>query len=140
MTFCPGDTDTRPYLFDAAGIVAFATAAGDMNPLHHDAAIAANSRFKTLIASGPHMTAVLMGAGASFISRDYEAVGLEFTFRFERAIPSGTQTTLGWTILTAEPNASLGGTLVTCEGAITGADGRQHVFATGKAVVWDKTP
>ena len=138
MPFHPGDTDTRPYLFDAAGIVAFATAAGDMNPLHHDAAIAARSRFKTLIASGPHMTAVLMGAGASFLSREHEAVGLEFTFRFERAIPAGTQTTLGWTILTAEPSASLGGTLVTCEGAITGAGGRQHVFATGKAVVWDK--
>ena len=40
MTFVVGQHHTMPYLFDAAGIIAFATLAGDMNVLHHDAVVA----------------------------------------------------------------------------------------------------
>lgn len=138
FVFTPGHTETKPYLFDAAGIVAFAAAAGDANPLHHDAAIAKASRFKGLIASGAHMTAVLMGFGASMIARDHESVGLEFTFRFARAVPAGTATVLTWTIEQAAPHAKLGGTLLTFSGAITDETGQPFVAATGKAVVWDK--
>ena len=137
-TFRVGHTQTKRYLFDAAGISSFASLSGDTNPLHHDAAIAARSRFKGLIASGPQMSAVLMGLGAQIVSGAHESVGLEFTFRFERAIPAGTQTTLSWTITNAEPHAKLGGTLLTFEGAITGTDGKRYVSASGKAVIWDK--
>jgi acyl dehydratase len=140
MTFRPGDTASKPYLFDEAGIVAFAYGAGDMNVLHHDPDAAAKTRFKGIIASGAHMTAVLMGFGASTLSERYEAVGLEFNVKFERAIPAGTQTTLSVTITAAEPHAKLGGTLVAFEGAITGDDGKRYVSATGKAVLWDEPP
>ena len=140
MTFKIGDTDTKPYLFDEAGIMAFAHGSGDMNPLHHDPEAAGKSRFKTIIASGPHMTAVLMGVGATMLTKAHDSVGLEFTFRFERAIPAGTQTTLSWIVTALEPNAKLGGTLVLSEGAITGEDGKRYVSANGKAVVWEKPP
>lgn len=140
MTFRPGDTSSKPYLFDEAGIMAFAHGSGDHNPLHHDREAAAASRFKTIIASGPHMSAVLMGAGATMLTSGHDSVGLEFTFRFERAIPAGTQTNLTWTITSVEPAEKLGGTLVSCEGAITGADGKRYVSSNGKAVVWDKPP
>lgn len=139
MTIGPGESRSKAYLFDDAGIVAFATAAGDTNPLHHDPVIAGASRFKGRIASGAHMTAVLMGFGASMISDAEQSVGLEFTFRFERALPAGTATTLSWTVTAAEPHAKLGGTLLTFEGAITGDGGKRYVSATGKAVVWDAT-
>lgn len=140
MPFTAGETESKPYTFEADGIIAFATASGDMNPLHVDPAVAARSRFKGLIASGAQMTAVLMGFGASMISRHHEAVGLEFNVTFNRAIPAGTQTNLSSTIVSTEPHAKLGGTLVTFEAAITGLDGKRYLSATGKAVVWDKLP
>lgn len=136
-TFRAGDSATKPYLFDEAGIMAFAYGAGDMNVLHHDPEAAAKTRFKGIIASGAQMTAVLMGFGASTLSERHEAVGLEFNTRFECAIPAGTQTTLTVTITSCEPHAKLGGSLVTFEGAITGDDGKRYVSATGKAVLWD---
>ena len=86
------------------------------------------------------MTAVLMGFGASFVSRHHEAVGLEFNVTFNRAIPAGTGTLLSSTILSAEPHAKLGGTLVAFEAAITGLDGKRYLSATGKAVVWEQRP
>lgn len=140
MPFSPGDTTTRPYLFDEVGIRAFAHGSGDMNPLHHHTEFAEASRFKGLIASGPHMAAVLMGTGATMVSQAHESVGLEFTFRFERAIPAGTQTNLTWTITSAEPHPKLGGTLLHFDGAILGEDGKRYVSASGKAVVWDTPP
>jgi 3-hydroxybutyryl-CoA dehydratase len=138
MAFQTGDSASTPYTFDEACIVAFAHKAGDKNPLHYDFQFASRSRFKGVIASGSHMSGVLMGAGATFISREEEAVGLEFTFRFERAIRAGTQTKLNWTVTDIAPHTKLGGTLVTCEGAIVGLDGTLYVTSTGKAVVWDK--
>ena len=138
MTFFPGHTQTKPYLFDEAGIIAFAAASGDLNALHRDAAISAKTRFKGIIASGAQMTAVLMGFGASMLSRDHESVGLEFSFRFGRAIPAGTDTILSWTITSTESHAKLGGTMLLFEGAISGTDGKRYMAASAKAVVWDK--
>lgn len=136
--FTPGSTATKPYLFDEAGIVAFASGAGDPNPLHHDRAAAEASRFGAIIASGPQMSAVLMGFGAAIVAKAPESLGLEFSFRFERAIRAGTETLLTWTIVGAAPHAKLGGILLTFEGAIVGLDGTRYVSATGKAVVWDE--
>jgi 3-hydroxybutyryl-CoA dehydratase len=138
--FAQGQTSTKPYLFDEAGIIAFAHGAGDMNRLHHDRAYASQSRFKGLIASGAQMSAVLMGFGATIISGAPQSVGLEFTFKFHRALPAGTATLLSWTIQSAEPHPKLGGTLLTFTGAITGDDGTRYVSAEGKAVVWDAVP
>jgi acyl dehydratase len=42
----------------------FAKAAGDDNPLHHDAAFAASTRYGRPIASGTHTTALLLGLTA----------------------------------------------------------------------------
>lgn len=140
MTLRPGHIETKPYLFDTDGIAAFATLAGDPNPLHHDGAVAGASRFKGLIASGPQMSAVLMALSAQMVARAHESVGLEFTFRFQRAIPAGTLTMLSWLVVSAEPHAKLSGTLLKLEGAITGDDGKRYVSATGKAVVWDLQP
>lgn len=137
-TFRAGQTHTKPYVFDAARISAFASLSGDTNPLHHDEAAAARSRFKGLIASGPQMSAVLMALSAAMLNEADAFVGLEFTFRFERAIPAGTETILSWMITQAQPHAKLGGTLLTFEGAITGSDGKRYVSANGKAVIWDK--
>ncbi len=140
MTFTPGHRQSKPYCFNEAQVIAYATMAGDDNTLHHDVTAASLTRFKGLIACGSHMSGVLMGFGASVVSRDHLAVGLEFTFRFERAIPAGTETQLYWTVVSAEPHAKLGGTLLVMEGGITGLDGQRYVSSTGRAVVWDREP
>lgn len=137
MTFKVGDTKSKPYVFDEQGIRAFAHGAGDMNVLHHDPEEAAKSRFKGLIASGAHMSAVLMGFGATMMTENHESLGLEFTFRFERAIRAGTETVLTWVITAVEPNARLGGDIISCEGSITGLDGTRYVSSKGKAVIWE---
>ena len=38
----------------------YAAAVGDTNPVHHDAAFAATTRYGRLIASGPHTSALLL--------------------------------------------------------------------------------
>lgn len=137
LPITPGDTRSKRYLFDADAIRAFATSAGDMNPLHHDAAFAHGTRFGGLIASGAHMTAVLMGFGATFVSQHGEAVGLEFTYRFQKAILAGTDTILTYTITSVEPHERLGGNVLAFEGTITDDAGMRYVTSTGKAVIFD---
>jgi acyl dehydratase len=136
-TIKPGDSRSRRYVFDEAAISIFAMGAGDMNPLHHDARIASTSRFGGIIASGAHMAAVLMGFGATFVAEHGEAVGLEFTYRFSRAVPAGTETTLTYTITAVEPHAKLRGTLLSFDGSITDDAGTLYVTTTGKAVIFD---
>ncbi len=138
MSFHVGQSKSKPYRFDAQGITAFAYVAGDMNPLHHDPEAAAASRFKGLIASGAHMSAVLMGFGASMLTEDHDSLGLEFSFKFLKAIPVDTDTILKWAIAEVTPNSRLGGDIISFLGEIVGADGAVHVTSAGKAVVWDK--
>jgi len=85
-----GERFTRRVVFDLASIREFATLSGDFNPLHHDAAFAARSRYEAVIVSGPHIVALLMGLDATWLTQRFDAVGLHFDFRFVKAIPAGT--------------------------------------------------
>jgi acyl dehydratase len=140
MAVAVGDTFSRRHVFTAEDIADFAMRAGDLNPLHHDAEAAAKSRFGGLIASGPQTSALLMGLAAAHLSRDYDTAGLEFTFRFRRAVPAGMEATLAWEITAIEPNAKLRGKIVTCKGAITDAGGQSYVTSEARAVIWPKAP
>lgn len=104
-----GEIFTQRVLFDAASIRAFATLSGDHNPLHHDDAAGAASPFGTIIASGPHVVALMMGLDATFLSQRATALGLHFDFRFERAIPAGAQLTLEWRVTSCVHKPSLRG-------------------------------
>jgi 3-hydroxybutyryl-CoA dehydratase len=52
-----------------AMVAAYANAAGDNNPVHHDLAFAAGTRYGKPIGSGPHTTALLLGPTASHFSK-----------------------------------------------------------------------
>ena len=132
-----GDTVTRPYVFTRENIKLFADETGDNNPLHHDEAEAGASRFGGIIACGAHMSGVLMSLGATQLAGKKENVGLEFTFRFVKAIPAGTETTLSWTITAIEPSEKLKGHLIFGDGQIADASGVVYVTAKSKAVMWD---
>ena len=67
-----------------SSVVAFANAAGDNNPIHHDPDFAASTRFGRPTASGPHTTALLLALTASHFSKKGAMLGLEFWVRFRR--------------------------------------------------------
>ncbi len=52
-----------------ATVVAYAHAAGDDNPVPHDAGFAASTRYGRLIASGTHTTALLLGLTVPHFSK-----------------------------------------------------------------------
>lgn len=131
---------SKPYVFTRENIRRFADEAGDDNPFHRDEEKAAASRFGGIIASGPHMSAVLMAVCASREMGTRDGVGLDFSFRFLRAIPAGTATSLIWTVTAVEPHEGLKGELITLEGRIVDDRGKVYVTCLAHTVVWpDKT-
>jgi|SRR5687767_10306080 acyl dehydratase len=131
-----GETFSKRHVFTAEDISDFARRAGDLNPLHHDAEKAAKSRFGGLIASGPQTSALLMALAAAHLSKEHDTVGLDFSFRFRRAVPAGLDALLSWEITSVEPNPKLGGDLVVFHGEITDEAGTRYLSAEGRAVLW----
>jgi 3-hydroxybutyryl-CoA dehydratase len=114
---------------------AFAHAAGDPNPLHHDAAYAATTRFGRLTASGPQATAHLMGLTASHFSQRGAMLGLEFWFRFRRPIYADETITLEWLVVSVKNNPRLNGDVIDLRGRIRKETGETAVGAKGRVLV-----
>jgi acyl dehydratase len=127
-----GERFARRVTFDAAAIRNFATLCGDHTPLHHDEHAASQSAFGSLIASGPHVTSLMMGLDATFLSGRGEALGLGFEFRFVKAVPAGTTLTLEWTVSGIEHKRSLAGDIVSVEGRALDDAGVVYVTGTGR--------
>jgi acyl dehydratase len=126
--------------FDADSIRAFATMSGDLNPLHHDEAHAARSRFGTIIASGPHVASRMMGLEATYFSARHDALGLENAFRFVRGVPAATTLTLAWTVTAATYKRSLAGHIVSIEGSAIDDDGVVYVTGHGTILLREPLP
>ena len=118
---------------DAAS--AFARAAGDLNPLHHDAEFAATTRFGRMLASGPQTTAHLMALTASHFSKRGAMLGLEFWFRFRRPIYADETITLEWLVVGVEQSARLKGEIIDLRGRIRNETGETAVGAKGRVLV-----
>ena len=93
-----GERFSRRVTFDATSIRTFATLCGDHNPMHHDTVAAASGPFGALIASGPHVVALMMGLDATFLSKRGDALGLGFEFRFDKAVREDAELTLEWIV------------------------------------------
>ena len=135
FTLRVGERFARRMTFDADSIRHFATLCGDHNPLHHDERAAVASGFDTLIASGPHVVALMMGLDATFLAQRDDALGLGFEFRFVKAVPAGAELTLEWTIAGMEYKPSLGGDIVSVEGRAVNDAGTVFVTATRRNLV-----
>src|SRR5262245_47700234 len=116
----------------------FARAAGDDNPVHHDAAYAAQTRYGRPIASGTQTTAHLMALTATHFSKSAAMVGLEFWFRFRRAVYADETISLEWLVVAVKPNARLGGDVVELRGRIRNAAGETAVGAKGRVLLTER--
>jgi 3-hydroxybutyryl-CoA dehydratase len=117
---------------------AFATAAGDTNPIHHDPAFAANTRFGRPTASGPHTAALLLALTASHFSKQGAMLGLEFWVQFRRPVYADETISLEWLVVKVTPNEKLRGEIVELRGRIRGQDGKTAVGAKGRVLVTDR--
>lgn len=131
--FHEGEEFTRALALTPDLVRQFATLGGDTNPLHHDEAYAKASRFGGLIASGGQCTAMMMGPIADFLTARKEAVGLEFGFKFHKAVPAAGEYLLHWRIISITYKPSLKGHLVQFEGRLMRGD-ITHVSATCTAL------
>ncbi len=121
-----------------AMVAAFARAAGDDNPIHHDPAFASGTRYRRLIASGTHTSALLLGLTAAHFSRRGAMVGLEFWLRARRPVDADETIRLEWLVIRVTPNARRRGDVVDLRGRIRGADGATAVGAKGRVLVTDR--
>ena len=123
---------------DPGTVSAFAHAVGDTNPVHHDADVAAKSRFGRLIASGPQTTAHLLALTASHFSTRGAMLGLEFWVRFRQAIYADETITLEWLVVSVKHNPRLNGEIVDLRGRIRKENGETAVGAKGRVLITDK--
>ncbi|MCL4801953.1 MAG: MaoC family dehydratase [Burkholderiales bacterium] len=121
-----------------AMVGAYARAAGDDNPVHHDPEFAAATRYRRVIASGTHTTALLLGLTASHFSKSGAMVGLEFWVRFRRPVYADETIRLEWLVVKVTPNEKLQGEIVELRGRIRGADGQTALGAKGRVLVTER--
>jgi len=133
----PGERFSSEVTLTPAQVASFAREVGDDNPVHHDAAHAATTRFGRLIASGPHTTALLLALTAAHFSKRGAMLGLEFWQKFRRPVFADETIRLEWMVVKVTPNARLGGDVVELRGRIKGADGQTAVGAKGRVLVTD---
>lgn len=116
-------------------IAAFATLCGDLNPLHHDETYARQTRFGGVIACGPQITSIMMGLTATYFSQGRAMLGLEFSFRFLKAVKAGDTIIIDWEIISTETKANVGGEIVTVEGTVINQQGQTVLTGAGKVLV-----
>jgi len=123
---------------DSRSIRDFARAAGDLNPVHHDRDYARSTRFGDLIASGAQLSSLMMGLTAAKISEQSPMLGLDFRFRFRRAVKADTFVTIWWQVVAQRPSAALGGDVLLLAGRMRTPAGDDAVKAVGKVLLVDQ--
>ena len=130
-----GERFSRKHTFSVGEAIAFALAAGDDNPLHHDAKFAACTRFGQLIVSGTHTTALLLGLTASHFAKLGAVIGVGFSVSFAQPVHADECVTFEWTVDAVCPCSKRGGQRVDMKGCLRNASGRVCVSATGSVLV-----
>jgi 3-hydroxybutyryl-CoA dehydratase len=139
MKVKPGEKFSEVIRLTPEDASAFALAARDHNPIHHDAEAAARSRYQRLIASGTQTTARLMALTATHFSKLGDMVGLEFSVKFHRPVYADDTILLEWEVLSVEESLYLKGEVVDLRGRVSNGNNEKVVSATGRVLVMEKT-
>lgn len=133
-----GEVFSKTVTFDEASSKDFATRVGDYSPLHHDVEFSKTTRFGGLIVSGTQYSALMMGMVASFLTERGAGLGLEFDFKFKKAIMVGATVTMEWEIISISPNETLKGDIVTLQGFLIDESGNICVTASSRSLCLSK--
>lgn len=133
-----GESFEKTVSFNRQEISEVATVLGDTNPLHHDEAYAARTRFGGIIAAGPHVSSLHITMCADHFSKRGGMVGLEFNTAFRAAVLPDIPLTMRWQIDKTEPKPKLGGVIVEMTGVVEDENGTILVQSYGKALVVDQ--
>jgi acyl dehydratase len=133
-----GETFGSTLALSPETVKSFATLVNDLNPLHHDDAYAAQSRFGGLIASGTQPTAYFMALLATHFSQYAQPLGLEFDIKLKRAAHARDVLTFEWRVVEAHWKASLNGDLVKLEGTAVNQNGETLVVGRSTILVMPK--
>ncbi len=119
-------------------VSAFARAAGDLNPLHHDPEAAARTRYRRPIASGTQTVAHLMALSATHFAERGDMVGLDFSFRFKKPIYADETIEMEWLVVRVKNTPHLNGDVIEMRGRIRNQAGETAVGAKGRVLVADR--
>ncbi|MFS2162201.1 MaoC family dehydratase [Variovorax sp. Varisp62] len=126
---------SRVHRFDDEQVRTFARAAGDENPLHHDADFARGTRFGGLIASGAHTTSLLMGLVGSHFAKRGHVLGTSFSVDLLYPVLATETVTLAWVVASTSAAARRkNGSVLELEGSMKDANGRVSVLAYGRVL------
>lgn len=128
-----GETFSSTLALSTESVKSFATLVNDLNPLHHDDAYAAQSRFGGLIASGTQPTAHFMALIATHFSTYAQPLGLEFDIKLKKAVHVNDTLTMTWRVRDAHWKASLNGDLTHLEGQVVNQ--HQDTMLTGTSTI-----
>ncbi|RLT44331.1 MAG: enoyl-CoA hydratase [Chloroflexi bacterium] len=129
-----GHTATFTKPVTAEDIQGFASASGDANPLHFDAAYAAKTRFKAPIAHGMLAASVISAALGTKLAPHAVVIYLSQNLRFRAPVIIGDVLTATVTATAVDVERSR----VTLDTVVTKQDGSQVV--TGDALVMVEAP
>ncbi|MEZ2223848.1 MaoC family dehydratase [Rhizobium sp. RCC_161_2] len=132
-----GQSFCREVSFSAESIKQFARLAGDTNPLHHDSEAARVSRFGKLIAAGTQSSTLLAGAVAANLCNLRPSLGLQFSFKFRRAVLADEPLVATWEITEIKHDNRLGGDIITISCALRNEDGALLVHGEIVSLVSD---
>ena len=138
MRVAVGESFSETIRMTPEDVQAFAKAANDLNPIHYDETVAAQSRYKRLIASGTQVAARLMALTANYFTVNHAAVGLDFSLRFHKAVFADETIVLEWRVTEVVDAPTLGGELVHVKGRVLNEAGEVAVTATGRLLVTGK--
>lgn len=128
-----GTTCTSTLALTPDSVKSFATLVNDLNPLHHDEAYAAQSRFGGLIASGTQPSAHFMALVATHFSQQAQPLGLEFDIQLKRATHANDVLMFEWRVVDAWWKPSLNGDLVKLTGSAVNQRG--ETVLAGRATI-----
>ena len=131
-----GETFGADWCFSDQQVSDFATLAGDFNPIHHDIKQAQAMGFDEIVISGTQYTAMMMGLVATFVSNRCPTLGLEFDFKYKKAIFANQRLKVIWKISAIQYHPKLQGDMIYFEGQLL--NDKDELCTLGKGMLLRK--